>query len=169
MEQRPLGRTGLTISAIGLGCVTFGREIDEDMSYRIMDYAVEKGITWLDTAEGYGGGNARAYRRDRLGVDDIREVSGEMGSSECILGRWMQSRGCRDQMILCTKVSTGNQPENIHRALSDSLDRLGTDYVDLYKLHKSDPDVPIDETLGALTEHVEAGRIHVIGCSNLSL
>ena len=168
MEQRPLGRSDLIVSAIGLGCVTFGREIDEDISYRVLDYAVEKGITWFDTAEGYGGGNARTYRRQRLGIDDVREVSGEMGSSECILGRWMQSRGCRNQVTICTKVSTGNSPENIDRALAASLDRLDTDYVDIYKLHKPDPEVPIDESLAALTEQVKVGRIHVIGCSNFS-
>ena len=61
MEQRPLGRTRYTLSAVGLGCVTFGREIDEEASYAILDYAVEKGITWFDTAESYGGGNARVW------------------------------------------------------------------------------------------------------------
>ena len=96
MEQRPLGRTGSRISAIGFGCVTFGREIDEEMSCQILDYVVEKGVTWFDTAEGYGGGEARAYRRRYMGVDDVREVSGESGSSECILGRWMKARGCRE-------------------------------------------------------------------------
>ena len=168
MEQRPLGRTGRTVSAVGLGCVTFGREIDEDTSCRILDYAVEAGIALLDTAEGYGGGNAREYRRQRLRVDDTREVSGEMNSSERILGRWLQSRGCRDRVVICTKVGTGNSPENIHRALAASLDRLNTGFVDIYMLHKSDPEIPIDETLGALTEEVEAGRVRAVGCSNFS-
>ena len=168
MEQRPLGRTEYTLSAIGLGCVTFGREIDEDASYAILDYAVEKGITWFDTAESYGGGNARISRRERFGIDDVREVSDEMGSSEAILGRWMEARGCRDSVTICTKVSSGNSPENIGRTLAASLERLKTDRVDIYKLHKPDPDVPLSETLAALGEHVTAGRIRVVGCSNLS-
>ena len=169
MKHRPLGRTGQTISMIGLGCVTFGREIDQDMSFRIMDYAVEQGISWLDTAEGYGGGNAREYRRTALGVNDIREVSGEVGSSEHIIGRWLQARGCRDRITVCTKVSGGNNsPENIDRALSTSLERLQTDYVDIYELHTPDDAVPIQETLSTLAPHVYAGRVRTIGCSNIS-
>ena len=123
MEQKPLGRSGRTISAIGLGCVTFGREIDEETSRRVLDYAVEKGITFLDTAEAYGGGQSRQGRRDSMGVDDEREVSGEMSSSERIIGDWMRDRGCRDEVSLCTKVSTGASPENVARAVADSLER----------------------------------------------
>ena len=70
MEHKPLGRSGRTISSIGLGCVTFGREIDEQASYRVMDYAVEKGITFFDTAAIYGGGQARIERRNYLGFDE---------------------------------------------------------------------------------------------------
>ena len=168
MEQRPLGRTRYTLSAVGLGCVTFGREIDEEASYAILDYAVEKGITWFDTAESYGGGNARVSRKERFGVDDVREVSDEMGSSEAILGRWMETRGCRDSVTICTKVSSGNSPENINRALAASLDRLKTDTIDIYELHKPDPEVPLHETLSALAAHIASGRIRVIGCSNLN-
>src|SRR5262245_11761672 len=127
LEQRPLGRTGRVIPVVGLGCVTFGREIDEEASFRILDYAVEKGITFLDTAEAYGGGQARAYRRSTLGVDDVREVSGEMSSSERILGRWLRARGCRNAVTICTKVSTGGNPDNVRRALGGSLERLGLD------------------------------------------
>lgn len=168
LEQRPLGRTGRTIPAIGLGCVTFGREIDEDASFRILDYAVERGITFLDTAEAYGGGQARAYRRSVLGIDDVREVSGEMSSSERILGRWLRARGSRGAVTICTKVSTGGRPENIGRALAGSLERLGLDAVDVYKMHSPDPKTPIDETLAALDAEVRAGRIGAIGCSNYS-
>lgn len=169
MELRPVGRSGQHISRIGLGTVTFGREIDQDMSFRILDHAVEKGITWIDTAEAYGGGNARAYRRSALGVDDVREMSGEMGSSELIVGRWLRARGGRDRLTLCTKVSSGNSPENIRRALSVSLERLQVDQVDIYKLHSPDADVPIAETMGALTEQMTAGRIRTIGYSNVTL
>ena len=124
MKQKSLGRTELTISPFALGCVTFGREIDEESSYRVMDYAVEKGITFFDTAEGYGGGQARAGRKDTLGIDDIRERTGEMSSSERIIGSWMRSRGCRDQVTICTKISGGHgKPEEIEAyELSDAIE-----------------------------------------------
>ena len=131
MEYRLLGRTNQSISFIGLGCVTFGREIDEEASYPVLDYAVEKGITWFDTAEAYGGGNAQAYRRQALHVDDVREATNIIGSAEIIMGRWLTSRGCRDKVVLCSKVSSGNSPENIEKALTTSLDRLQVEYVDM--------------------------------------
>ena len=168
MEQRPLGRTGRTISAIGLGCVTFGREIDEESSYRVMDHAFEKGTTFFDTAEGYGGGQSHQGRKSRLGSNDVREKTLEMSSSELIIGRWLRSRGCRDQVTLCTKVGTGGSAENVNRALAASLERLGTDRVDVYKMHSPDPNTPIAETLAALNAEVEAGRVSVIGGSNYS-
>ncbi len=87
LPPRQLGRSNLLVSRLGLGCTTFGREISESQSFALMDYALAHGITLFDTAEAYGGGQARAYRRDRLGVDDTREVSGEMHSSEKIVGR----------------------------------------------------------------------------------
>ncbi len=168
MEHRKLGRTGMSLSFIGLGCVTFGREIDEDTSTAILDYAVEKGLNWLDTAEAYGGGNAQSYRRDVLKVDDVRETTGIMGSSEIIIGKWMKTRGCRDDVLICSKVSSGNKPDNIARALQDSLDRLQVDSVDMYELHSPDESVPIGESLAALDEQVSAGRIRNVGCSNFS-
>ena len=168
MEQRPLGRTGRTIPAIALGCVTFGREIGEDDSYRVMDYAMEKGLTFFDTAEAYGGGQSKRTRLETMGVDDQREATTEMSSSENVVGRWMEKRGVRDDVILMTKFSTGGSAENVHRALSDSLERLRTDHVDIYKLHRPYPDVPVDETLGALADEVAAGRAGVIGCSQHS-
>ena len=146
MEQHALGGTGRTVTAIGLGTVTFGREIDEETSFRVMDYAFEKGITFIDTAEIYG--------------DD--------GASERVVGRWISSRGCRDEVTLCTKVSTGNSADNIARAFKGSLERLGLDSVDILKLHKHDPDAEVNETLSAMTAEVEAGRVKIIGCSNYS-
>lgn len=168
MDQRSLGRTDLTIAAISLGCATFGREIDEDTSRQVLDHAVGRGITFLDSAESYGGGNARLSRIQIHGIDDTREVSHEMSSSECILGRWIKARGCRNEITLCTKVSTGASPENIKRALASSLERLRTDSVDVYKIHSPDPKIPIQETLAALNEEVDAGRIKALGCSNVS-
>ena len=168
MEHRRLGRTDMSISFIGLGCVTFGREIDEENSVAILDYAVENGLDWLDTAEAYGGGNARTYRRDVLKVDDVRETSDVMGSSEIIIGKWMKERGCRDEVVICSKVSSGNKPENIARALQVSLDRLQVDCVDIYELHSPDESVPIDESLAVLDQAVAAGRIKTVGCSNFN-
>ena len=152
MRQARLGRSETRISAIGMGCATLGREIDEQTACRILDYAVELGINFFDTAESYGGGNARAYRRGHLGADDVREVSGEMHSSERILGRWIASRGCRDAVTSCTKVDGGNAPAKI----------------DVFMLHSPDEQVPIDESLDALHAEVTAGRVGVIGCSNFS-
>ncbi len=145
LDYKPLGRTGRKISAIGLGCVTFGREIDEPTSIKLMDYAVDNGITFFDTAE--------AYAR---------------GASESIIGRWMKARDCRDTITLCTKVSSGGTLENIPQALACSLERLQTDHLDIYKMHSPDVKTPIAETLTAMTSEVRAGRVHVIGGSNYS-
>ena len=167
MEARTLGRSDVTVSPLGLGGGNWGREIDEDASWRVMDYAVEQGITFFDTGDLYGGGQSHQTRKRLYGSDDVRETTLEMNSSEKIIGRWMRTRGCRDQITLCTKVGTGNDPENIHNVLAGSLERLGTDHVDMYKLHRAD-DTPIGETLSALSDEVDAGRTRVIGCSNFS-
>src|SRR5262245_61449379 len=132
MEQRTLGKSGIRAGRLGLGCTTFGREISEDTAFRIMDHAIEHGITLFDTAEGYGGGQARLYRKNQLGVEDEREVSGEMHSSEKIVGRWMRARGARKNVVLLTKVSTNFSRQHVREALSASLDRLQTHVVDLY-------------------------------------
>ena len=167
MNPRKLGRSDVTVSPLGLGTGNWGREIDEDASWRVMDYAVEHGITFLDSGEVYGGGQSHATRKRLYGSDDVRETSTEMSSSEKIIGRWMRVRGCRDEITLCTKVGTGNDPENIGKALTASLERLGVDNVDMYKLHSPD-DTPIAETLTAMSEEVAAGRTRAIGCSNFS-
>ena len=168
MQHNSVGRSDLTISAIGLGTSPFGREIDEETSRRLLDYALGKGIAFIDTAEEYGGGQAREYRRKVLEIDDVRETSGEMSSSERIIGSWLRDRGCRDDVTICTKVGTGSTPENINAALAASAERLGVDCVDIYMLHSPDPDVPIDESLHALDELVRSRRVGVIGCSNFS-
>lgn len=168
MEMRPLGSSGITVSRLGLGTATFGREIDEAGSFRIMDAALESGITLFDTAEAYGGGQARQHRRDRMGVDDVREVSGEMHSSEKILGRWIKSRGVRSQVTIQTKVSANRSEQETWKALEASLRRLQTDTIDLYLFHNYDPEVPLEEGLAALDRGEKAGRIRCSGCSNFS-
>ncbi|MES2392098.1 MAG: aldo/keto reductase, partial [Acidobacteriota bacterium] len=130
-------------SKIGLGCVTFGREIDEDQSFAIMDYAVEHGITLFDTAEAYGG-----------------------GASEKIVGRWLRSRGMAGKIAVISKVNRKLTKENIHAALNDSLERLGLDKIDAYLLHYFDQATPLEETLEALTLEAQNGRIGIAGCSN---
>ena len=166
MEQRTLGKSGIRASRIGLGCATFGREIQEETAFRIMDYAVQRGITLFDTAEAYGGGQARQYRKNQLGIDDEREVSGEMHSSERIIGRWLRSSGARNQIVLLTKVTTNFTRRHVREALNASLDRLQTDAVDLYLYHSFDANTPVEEAVEAMGEVLSSGQARVGGCSN---
>ena len=168
MEKRRLGKTSIEISRIGLGCATFGREIDEATAFQIMDYAIEKGINFFDTAEIYGGGQSREYRRKYLGVDDVREVSNEYHSSERIIGRWLKARGCRKEIVLESKVQTNFARAHIAEALDASLERLQTDRIDSYLFHSFDSSNPLEEGLEAMTIAVKSGKIRVAGCSNFT-
>ena len=141
IEQRPFGSSGDRISTIGLGTVNFSRALDEASAHRLMDYAVERGITFFDTAEEYS-----------------------KGQSERIIGNWIRANGSRKLITLCTKVLSG--AGNIHAALEASLDRLGTDYVDIYLMHEFVSSPPPDEILAALTAEARAGRARTLGCSN---
>ena len=154
------------MSRLGLGCTTFGREISEETAFALMDFSLANGITLFDTAEAYGGGQARAYRRERLGIDDSREVSGEMHSSEKIIGRWFKARGTRDQITLVTKVTRNFTREHVRAASEESLTRLQTDRVDLYLYHSYDPTTPVDEAAGAMDAVIRAGLARAGGCSN---
>ena len=148
MEQRPVGDSGVSISSVGLGTAGFGSRLGEQESFRILDYALEKGITYLDTAELYG-----------------------IGMSERVIGNWIHQRGCRDKITILTKFYVdspriwGNR-DYIRKALDGSLYRLRTDHVDIYMMHFADIKVPIEETLSTLTEEIEAGRVRTIGFSN---
>ncbi len=157
MQHVRFGRTGLKVSRLCLGTMTFGYQCDEATSFAIMDAAADAGITFLDTADVYP-----------LGAPP--EL---FGRTEEVIGRWLDSR--RDQFILATKCffptgpkpwDAGNSRKNIIRALDASLRRLGTDYVDLYQLHSWDEETPIDETLQALDDVVRAGKVRYVGCSN---
>ncbi|MGC2419048.1 MAG: aldo/keto reductase [Candidatus Acidiferrales bacterium] len=152
-----LGNTGLRVSRLCLGTMTFGYQCDEATSFAILDRASEKGITFLDSSDVYplGGGLERA------------------GRTEEIIGKWI--RGKRHDWVIATKCfgATGPQPfhagnnrRHILDAIDASLRRLGTDYIDLYQLHGYDPEVTTDETLGALDAIVRAGKVRYIGCSN---
>ena len=143
MENRPLGRTGLQVSSIGLGCVTFGREIDKATSFAVLDHALERGINLLDTAEAYAA-----------------------GESERVVGEWIADRGVRDQVVLATKVSGTLTRERVIGSAEESLQRLGVDVIDLFQLHVYDDTTPVDETLAALDTLVEQGKVKHIGCSN---
>jgi aryl-alcohol dehydrogenase-like predicted oxidoreductase len=163
-----VGSTTFHTGKLGLGCVTFGREIDEDASYRIMDYALEHGITLFDTAESYGGGESRLYRRQRLG-DDIREVTGELHSSEKVIGRWLKRTGCRNQIILQTKVSSEFTRSGVARSIEDSLERLQTESIDFYLLHRFESAVPLEDTIEPIAAAIHRGKIAAMGCSNFNL
>lgn len=158
MQHARFGRTGLKVSRLCLGTMTFGYQCDDETSFAIMDAADEAGITFIDTADVYPLGAPR----------DL------FGRTEEVVGRWLGAR--REEFIVATKCyfptgpkpwDAGNSRKNIMRALEASLRRLGTDYVDLYQLHSWDAETPIDETLQALDDVVRAGKVRYVGCSNL--
>jgi len=155
MRYRPLGNSGLHVSVVGLGCNNFGGRLDVPQSRAVVDAAIEAGVTLLDTAENYSA-----------------------GGSEEILGEVLAGR--RDQVVVATKFGGGGDMgygpaagaragrSYIRRAVEHSLRRLRTDYIDLYQLHRPDPVTPIEETIAALTELVQAGLVRYIGHSNFS-
>jgi len=154
MDYRPLGDSGLMVSAVGVGCNAFGRRVDLDGVKEILSAARDTGVTLLDTADIYGG----------------------QGASEALLGEALE--GQREHFVLATKFGMsmdGLYGEDfgargarryIRRAVEGSLQRLRTDHIDLYQLHRPDPNTPIEETLAALTDLVHEGKIGYLGCSN---
>ncbi len=157
MKIRRLGRTGLKVSEVCLGTMTFGHQCDEETSFAIMNKAADHGVFFIDTADVYP-------------VPPSPETAGR---TEEIVGAWLQ--GQRDQYVLATKcrmrVGTGPNDEglsrrHILRACEESLRRLHTDYIDLYQPHSTDPDTPQEETLRALEDLVRQGKVRYLGCSN---
>jgi 1-deoxyxylulose-5-phosphate synthase len=157
MEYTRLGTSGLQVSRICLGTMTFGLQVDEERSRQILDHAAGKGVTFLDLADVYPLGG------------DLTTV----GRTEEIVGRWLTDK--RDDYVLATKCygPMGSRPwqagasrRHIMDAIDASLRRLRTDFVDLYQLHFDDRTVPLDETLSALDDLVHAGKVRYIGCSN---
>ena len=149
MQTRKVG--SLEVSVVGLGCNNFGWRIDAEASAKVIDAAIESGVTFFDTADRYG-----------------------KGQSEDFLGRALGKR--RDEIILATKFGMemekgqqGASPKYVREALDASLRRLRTDRIDLYQLHQPDPKTPITDTLGALDELVRGGKVRQIGCSNFSV
>ncbi|RFB05801.1 aldo/keto reductase [Parvularcula marina] len=182
LDRRPLGDTEVSVSSLCLGTMMFGDQIGEEAAFRQMDRCFDFGIDFFDTAEIY----------------TIPPKAETQGDSERIVGKWMKERGCRDKIVLATKVSgrSGNQwlrgtkekrvtPAQIREAVEDSLERLQTDYIDLYQIHwpdrrvamfGSEPNgfvaqdnadaVPIAEQLGGMAELVREGKIRYVGLSN---
>ncbi len=157
MQHVRFGPTGLQVSRLCLGTMTFGLQCDEKTSFAILDAASEGGITFLDTADAYPLGGK---------VEDT-------GRTEEIVGKWL--KGKRENFILATKCSgkMGNAPwqqgtsrKHVMGAIDASLKRLGTDYVDLYQVHHFDPNTPVDETVAAFDAVVKSGKARYVGVSN---
>ena len=151
MEQRNIGRSGLRVSLLGLGCNNFGPRLDAEATKRVVYRALDVGVNFFDTADAYG-----------------------LGSSESLLGGALGDR--RKDVIIATKFGMAIDKERglsgasrgyIMRAVEDSLKRLKTDWIDFYQLHQPDPTTPIEETLRALDDLITQGKVRYIGCCNL--
>lgn len=151
MEYRNLGKSGLKVSVVGLGCNNFGMRIDAEAARAVVNAALDEGITLFDTADIYGG----------------------RGASEEMLGKALGNR--RTEILIATKFGMpfgkgpylhGGSRRYICASVEGSLKRLGTDYIDLYQIHQPDPETPQEETLEALTDLVRAGKVRYIGHSN---
>lgn len=155
MKQRRMGRTGLKVSEICLGTMTFAGQSDEATSERILDVAAERGVTFIDTADAY----------------PIPPDPESAGRTEEVIGRWLAApRGRRDRFIVATKcrIRVGHGPNDqglsrrhILAACEASLRRLRTDYIDLYQSHLPDPETPIEETLRTFDDLVRSGKVHM--------
>jgi aryl-alcohol dehydrogenase-like predicted oxidoreductase len=157
MNQRPLGRSGLSIAPLVFGGNVFGWTADEATSFRLLDAFVDGGFNAVDTADVYS-----AWVPGHTG-----------GESESVIGRWLKARGKRDDVLILTKVAMwpaqpGLSAANIASAVEGSLKRLQTDYIDLYQAHQDDAATPIEETLEAFDRLVKAGKVRAIGASNFS-
>ena len=164
MQRRRLGRSGIVVSDIGLGTMTFGSQCDEATSHRLMDRAWEAGIDFFDAAELY----------------PVPPKAEWVGVTESILGRWLRHKP-REQFVLATIVAgpghgwftppvrggkTALDRRQIIRAAEASLERLQTDYIDLYQTHWPDHGLPYEEPLAALDRLIDQGKVRVAGCSN---
>ena len=152
MEYRNLGRTGVKVSPLCLGCWNFGQVTDQDQTQAIIDRALDAGVNFMDTANSYG-----------------------RGTSETMVGKALGGSGRRSRVVLATKVhfpmddddpnAQGNSRRHIIEQCEASLRRLQTDYIDLYQVHRPVTDVPLDETLRALDDLIRAGKVRYVGTS----
>jgi aryl-alcohol dehydrogenase-like predicted oxidoreductase len=154
MEFRQLGQSGLRVSLSGLGCNNFGQRISLEQSRAVIDKALEVGVTLMDTADSYGGPG---------------------GGSEKVLGEVLGAR--RKDVVIATKfgfstqdirIRMGASRRHIMAAAEESLQRLKTDWIDLYQIHSPDPNTPLEETLRAMEDLVRQGKVRYVGCSNFS-
>jgi aryl-alcohol dehydrogenase-like predicted oxidoreductase len=180
MQHRPLGRTDLRVSLACLGTMTFGEQNDEQQSHALLDLALDRGVNFLDAAEAY----PAPPRRESI------------GATERFIGSWLAARGCRDRVVVATKAAgpgrrgaylregrVGLDRANIERAVDSSLERLGTDYIDLYQMHWPERhtnrfgqlgyehrdvpgEVPLEETLAVFADLVASGKVRHIGVCN---
>lgn len=157
MKIKRLGSTGLKVTEICLGTMTFGNQCDEPTSHAIMDKALDHGVTFFDTADVY----------------PLGHTAESAGRTEEYIGSWFKGR--REQIVLATKFfgemgagpnDRGGSRKHIFQAVEASLRRLQTDYIDLYQMHSVDFDTPLEETLQALDDLVHSGKVRYIGCSN---
>lgn len=159
MQMHELGESGIEVAPLAFGGNVFGWTADEATSFRLLDEFTGAGFNLVDTADVYS-----------IFVDG--HVGGE---SETVIGNWLKRRRRRDDVVIATKLGMkmgpedkGLSPEYMRKAVDRSLKRLRTDYIDLYQTHIDDPDTPLDETLGAFGELIEAGKVRAIGASNYS-
>lgn len=155
MEYRTLGRTGIKVSPLCLGCMNFGGRTQPEVSYKIIDHAIAAGINFIDTANVYS-----------------------RGKSETVTGDALQRNGKRDSIVLATKVhgkmddddpnASGNTRRHIIQQCEASLKRLQTDWIDLYQIHRPQSSIPIDETLRALDDLIRAGKVRYAGTSTFA-
>ena len=156
-----MGRTGLRVSEVCLGTMTFGMQADTATAFEIMNRAIDGGVNFFDTADVY----------------PVPVADTTRGDTEVIIGKWLSTPGRRDSIVLATKCrarmgshswSEGLNRKHILRAVEDSLRRLNTDYIDLYQAHSPDAETPIEETLAAFDSLVKSGKVRYIGCSNFA-
>src|ERR1051326_5048126 len=160
MKKRQLGNSGLQVAPLMLGGNVFGWTADEPTSFKILDAFVAAGLNFIDTADSYS-----TWAPGHSG-----------GGSETIIGNWIKSSGKRDQVIIATKIGSeiprqgkGLSKAWIMRQAEASLQRLQTDYIDLYQSHRDDPSTPVEETLAAYAQLVQQGKVRAIGCSNFTV
>ena len=159
MEQRKLGNSGLDIAPLAFGGNVFGWTVDESISFALLDAFVDAGFNLIDTADVYS-----TWVKGNRG-----------GESETIIGKWLKRSGKRAKVVIATKVGKemgeslkGLSKSYIMQAAEDSLQRMQTDYIDLYQSHAHDPEIPQDETLEAYDALIKQGKVRAIGASNFS-
>jgi aryl-alcohol dehydrogenase-like predicted oxidoreductase len=157
MKNVELGRSGIKVAPFAFGGNVFGWTADEKRSFELLDAFLDAGFNLIDTADVYS-----IWIEGHVG-----------GESETIIGRWLAKRNCRGKVVIATKLGMKMGPDShglsrryMRIAVERSLQRLATDYIDLYQAHSDDEDTPLEETLGAFAELIDEGKVRAIGASN---